>query len=454
MNKVLVVLTLSLAVGLTAVIFWVRPVFLFPLPQKQNIVIIMMDTLRPDHLGIYGYVRDTSPAIDALAKRGAVFTSAYSVSNWTNPAIKSIFTGLSPQAVMREAWHKEAIKMPLPDEVTTFAELAKKRGYRTAALVDHPGIGPKTNFNQGFEHYTMLFFEGAKGRGAWGKSDVDYVANQFSERLDEYLNDPFLIYLHIVYPHRPYQAPSPYQGMFGLDSYANYSKSIRGPIINAYDAEIRRTDDLVAEINRALESRDLLEDTWMILLSDHGEGFWEHGFGEHGTLFYDEAIKIPLIIVPPKGQQRGSERVDTPVSNLDVFATILDIAGIPLPEGTVSLSLMGSGSPARKNPSRILFSESAHSYDIQARTVIRDGYKYSNYPSAPKSRRNYLFNLRNDPFELKNLYGTKPDVQAKLQALLQEHREQSLLEREWLVQKIIDPDERTLEGLRSLGYIQ
>lgn len=450
MNRVFIYFVLSIAVLLAAVAFWTRPNFLFPSPQ-QNIVVIMLDTLRPDHLGIYGYPRNTSPAIDELAKRGTVFTSAYSVSNWTNPAIKSIFTGLSPQAVMREAKHKDAIRMPLPKEVTTFAELVKTRDYRTAGLVDHPGIKPNGNFNQGFDDYTMLYTEGAKGRGAWGKSDIAHVASEFEEHLDEYLNDPFLIYLHVVYPHRPYKAPSPYQGMFGQDSYDGYKQEMRKPLINAYDAEIKRTDDLIAMIHEAISSRGLLEDTWIILLSDHGEGFWEHGFAEHGSVFFNEMIKIPLIVVPPMGQQNGAKRVDTPVSNLDVFSTILDIAGVPAPEGTMGFSLIEGDSSAQNMPSRVLFSESAHSFDIRARTIIRNGMKYSNYP---KTEGVVLFNLNRDPFEYRDLFGTMPKFEAESRKLLKEHQEQSMLERSWLKQHIVEPNKSTLEGLKTLGYIQ
>ena len=116
-------------------------------PGEQNMVIILMDSLSPDHLGVYGYAKDTSPNIDAIAKRGIIFTAVYSVSNWTNPTIKSIFTGLSPQAVMREALHKEAIRMPLPMEVDTFAELV----FTATAPVDPMrGYSPRVNFSTAY----------------------------------------------------------------------------------------------------------------------------------------------------------------------------------------------------------------------------------------------------------------------------------------------------------------
>lgn len=452
-NKAAVVFALALGAALAIGAWWLRPGLLTPETPRPNIVVVLVDTLRADHLGTYGYDRDTSPAIDALARRASVFTSAYSVSNWTNPAIKSMFTGRSPQAVMEEATHAEAIRIPLPPSVTTFAELAQEHGYRTAALVDHPGIKPWGNFDQGFERYTMLYEEGAAGRGAWGKSDIEYVAGQFGERLDEYGDEPFLIWLHVVYPHRPYHPPDAYAGTFGPDDYEEYEPAAREPIVSAYDAEIRRTDDLVARLEDALAARGRLQDTWILLTSDHGEGFWEHGFAEHGNAFYDEAIRVPLILVPPLGHQGTAGRVATPVSNLDVFATVAGIAGIVVPENTEGVSLVDGG-PAASDRPRALFSESAHSYDIHARTILRGGFKYTHYPSRPEDQRYFLFDLTADPGERDNLYGTRPELQTDLRALLEAHRARAATELATLTQTVVEPDPETLEALRALGYIR
>jgi len=419
---------------------------------RPNIVVIMVDTLRADHLGVYGYQRDTSPSIDALALRGTVFTAPYSVSNWTNPAIKSMFTGLDPQAVMPEASHDEAMRMPLPLSVETFAELLKTRGYGTAALVDHPGIRPWGNFDQGFDSYTMLYEEGAPSGLGWAKSDTDYVAEQFGARIDEDPETPFLIYLHVVYPHRPYTPMGEYGGMFGPDGYDDYVPEQREMLLNAYDAEVKRTDDLVALLHDALARRELLDDTWVLLTSDHGEGFWEHSFAEHGNVFYDEMIKVPMILVPPRGDLSMPARLDTPVSNLDVFATILDIASVDPPAGTGGRSLLDSDTWA--DTSRSLFSESPHKYDIHGRAIIRGGMKYMHYPGRPAGQRDLLFDLQRDPREQTNLFGARPDLQAGLQDLLEEHRQLAAVELEKLTQTTVEPDDETLERLRALGYIR
>jgi arylsulfatase len=363
-----------------------------------------------------------------------------------------MFTGLDPQAVMPEAAHDEAIRMPLPLSVDTFAELVKRRGYRTAALVDHPGIRPWGNFDQGFDSYTMLYEEGAPGGRGWAKSDIDHVAAQFGARIDDDPETPFLIYLHVVYPHRPYTPMGDYGGLFGPDGYDEYVPEQRELLVNAYDAEVKRTDDLVALLNDALAARDLADDTWIIFTSDHGEGFWEHGFAEHGNVFYDEMIKVPLILVPPQGDLAMPARLDTPVSNLDVFATILDIASVEPPVGSDGRSLLDP--ETWSDATRSLFSESPHKYDIHGRAIIRDGIKYMHYPGRPAGERDFLFDLRRDPREQTNLFGARPDLQAGLQDILQEHRQLAASELDRLTQTTVEPDEETLERLRALGYIR
>jgi arylsulfatase A-like enzyme len=419
--------------------------------KQPNVVVVLMDTLRSDHLGAYGYERNTSPHMDGMARRGLLFTTSYSVSNWTNPAVKSMFSGLSPQSVMRPAHHEDAIRMPLPQEVVTFAELFAEEGYRTAALMDHPGLGGP-GYSQGFERFSMMYKDGSVSGKAWDKSPVDFVVDRFAGLLDEFEAQPFLVYVHVVYPHRRYQAPPPFKGAFGPDDYERHGRAEKAAMINAYDAEILRTDDMVRRLEAALTERDLAEDTWIVLTSDHGEAFWEHDLSEHGNAFFDEAIRVPLIILPPEGR-RNPARIDAPVSNLDVFPTILDIAGIDIPEGTMGLSLKDAKSPGRNQVQRVLFSESPHSMDIEARAVIRDGIKYVSYPNI-RNVLHELYDLKNDPGEFDNLYGEKPSLAAPLQKLLAEHMEQSEIEREWLAQKLVEPDEATLEGLRSLGYIQ
>jgi arylsulfatase len=444
---------LLVALVLLAGVFW-QPLQRLAQPQP-NVLVVLVDTLRADHLGSYGYRRDTSPAMDALAARGLLFEHSYSVSNWTNPAIKSLFTGLPPQSVMKPARHREAITLPLPVEVETFAELAKAANYRTHALVDHPGINAPLQFDQGFDTYTMLFREGTERKKGWEKSDTAYVISEFEQMLDRDPDTAFLAYLHVVYPHMPYdRIPDQYRGRFGKDDYSRIDRSRRQMIINAYDAQVRQTDDLVASLVERLDQRGLLENTWIIITSDHGEAFWEHGRFEHGKTFFDEEIKVPLIIVPPLSMADRAQRVTAPVSTIDVFPTIAALLRQPLPPGRPGVSLADGLATLPDAASRPVFSESPHSLNIHARAIVQDGYKLHVQPRKKQTNQEKLFNLAADPGEKRDLLKQERPRAKELRGLLREHQESTSADRKWLQQTVTDPDAETLEGLKSLGYIQ
>ncbi|MGB5295110.1 MAG: sulfatase-like hydrolase/transferase, partial [Thermoanaerobaculia bacterium] len=161
---------------------------------RDNVVLVMVDTLRADHLGCYGYERETSPNLDKLASSGVLFESFYSVAPWTNPAIASLFTGRYPRAVFPPLPHKKAIGIPLPSQLPTLAERLQEAGYRTVALVDHPGINPELQFDQGFERWSGLFREG--DFDTWAVTDSDFVLEQVEAALDELGGEKFFLYLH------------------------------------------------------------------------------------------------------------------------------------------------------------------------------------------------------------------------------------------------------------------
>lgn len=432
-------------------------ILLFPKDQapKPNILIVLIDTLRSDHLGLYGYERETSPFMDTLAERSFVYETTYSVSNWTNPTIKSIFTGMFPQSVMTPAFHRKAIKLPLPEELVTFAELARQSGYDTHALVDHPGINANLRFDQGFDSYTLLFGDRRGKKRGWIKSRTQHVEEVFTEMLGNKTESPLLAYLHVVYPHLPYdQIPGRYRGMFGDQHYGEIDRSKRRQLINAYDAQIRQTDDLINNLFRRLAAFQMLENTWVIITSDHGESFWEHGSFEHGKTFFDEEIRVPMIVTPPLGSPLTGGRIATPVSNLDLFATIADLVGQPMPEGSEGFSLANGLIGIEQADERDLFSESPHSDDILARAVISGTHKFHTYPGSDFYIPEMLFDLENDPKETRNVAPDQQPLIQQLRAKLDQHIEKTEIDREWLKQRVIDPDEATLEGLRSLGYIQ
>jgi arylsulfatase A-like enzyme len=421
-----------------------------PSHERPNVVFVLVDTLRADHLGTYGYERPTSPNIDAIAKQGYVFEQVRSVCNWTNPTIASLFTGLYPQSIFRPAQHKDAVQLVLPDSITTMAEALKARGYRTAALVDHPGINQRRGYAQGFEDYTQLSLKGAN-RAPWATTAASHIASAVSDTIAGFGDDPFFLYLHLIYPHAPYDAPRPFSHMFGAPHQA-IDQSQRAEIINSYDGEIRYTDKLLGKVFADLEARGLDEDTYFVITSDHGEGFWEHGSFEHGTRLFDEVLHVPLILIPPGGLD-DMQRVPDPVSNIDLFPTILELAGAPLSgaEHGRSLTRFFTDSPLQVPVSQEHFMESPHSLDIEAMAVSDGRFKLVRSPGLPESQQ-MLFDLEADPGERRNLMSQLPEQADRLKRALREHVRDVESRREAIgvEERAADPD--VIEALQALGY--
>ena len=404
---------------------------------RPNIVVILIDTLRADHLGAYGYPRPTSPAIDEIAKTSVVFERAYSTAPWTNPTIATLFTGYYPQELFPVAPHRLAIHQALPLAVDTLAERLHAAGYRTAALVDHPGIGPGLHYDQGFDVLVRLFHEA--GVSAWGVTDPSFVFEQVDRQFGS-ATSPFFLYLHLVYPHRPYVAPADYQQMFG-PRFTRLGPKQRDGVINAYDAEIRFTDDLIGRIAGSLRQRRLWDETCVVILSDHGEGFWEHGVAEHGNSLFDELLHVPLILHPPAARGLAPERVARPVSLVDFWPTMLDLAGVDLPEPLRTRSLIRGG-----DSDRPIFSESKHSRYLGESAVRSRGLKY-----IGDLEHGALFDLQADPGESNPLPG-RPEVRAEMVAQLRQHQDSALAMRHHWGGEERPVDENTLQRLRALGY--
>lgn len=330
-----------------------RPVWGFPRivvdqveDSRPNLLLISLDTLRADHLGVYGYARNTSPGIDAFAQEAVVFEHAISPSSWTLPAHASLFTGLSPS-------EHGAISMGAPPFVgVTFSELAYEAGYRTGALTDGGFVEASRGFGQGFSSYV---------------SDRKRAKPRFSEALewiDSVDDAPFMLFLHTYQVHSPYRPPAEYAERFlpegsdtrrviteisALEKSHALTAENRPAVVDLYDAEIAYLDDVVASFFQSLRDRDVWDNTLVILFSDHGEQFWEHGQFGHGVSLHDEEIRVPLI-VKPAGEEFSPGRVAELVSLTDVFATVVDSMGwpdVPRGDSTSFLSLYSRASEER-----------------------------------------------------------------------------------------------------------
>lgn len=308
-----------------------------PRPNGWNVLIVVVDTLRADHLGLYGYERQTSPHIDALAQRAVVFDTMYSQAPWTKPSVASIFTSLYPvqHQVLREGTDNQ-----LAPAIETLAEILQKHGYRTAAVSENPHVQRATGFDQGFDHFTGI-------RGYKGDS------GQFMRKAKSWLMEdsekPFFLYVHLLDPHGPYAPDDPGAFLDGLETSQPLVREGKvGKIVDGeslavplsagdvaylealYDAEIREIDEAIGGLVEVLETRGLLENTVVVLTSDHGEEFLEHGAIKHGYHLYEESVRVPLVLLVPGLEARRVD--DTLAQHIDLAPTLLDLVGIPIPD--------------------------------------------------------------------------------------------------------------------------
>lgn len=335
-----------------AVLYALRPgPATVPLPAARNVVLISIDTLRADHLGCYGYSRPTSPNIDALAEGGARFEWAISSSSWTVPAHMTMLTGMEPPA---HGAHGYPRPRRLRGDVSTLAEILSQRGFRTAAFTGGGYMAATFGFDRGFHKFASL------GR--------HFSANLAAARrwVENNRQRPLFLFLHGYDVHRPYTPPPRYARLFSGDysgSFGAARLAANHPrpsdadlrfVISQYDAEIRAVDDLVGDLLREWKATGFLENTLVIITSDHGEEFYEHGHIYHAHSLYDELLRVPLIFVGP-GVTPGVYR--TQVGLVDIAPTVLGALGVAAVEpGMVGVDLTPTLVHGSEPPRRLLFS--------------------------------------------------------------------------------------------------
>lgn len=304
-----------------------------------NILFILIDTLRADHLGAYGYTRDTSPNIDALASEGWVFREMVAQSTWTKPGTASLLTGLYPKN-----HGANTIEDRLADDRILLSEYLQRAGYRTHAFVANGNAGPPFNFDRGFDTYA--YFEEERDRiGENTRSDrINEKVVPFLRDLDA--NEKFFAYIHYVDPHSPYEpGERRYSAANTIDfDVAFFAESrhedyladperlrdLRRQLVAAYDDEIHFNDGSVGELIGVLHDRGLLERTIVVITSDHGEELLERNQLGHTKKPFEEQVRVPWIVRVPG---MGHRRVERPVAQIDVLPSLVGLVGIPVPQG-------------------------------------------------------------------------------------------------------------------------
>lgn len=481
--------------------------------RPLSLVLVVLDTLRADHLGLYGYQRDTSPHLDAFARESFVFERAESAAPWTTPSLLSLVTSLYPEA-------HGARGFPNPrrtsEDVVTLAEVLKRHGYSTAAFTEGGYAKGDFGLDQGFDSYprnpgddeshdSHLLFP----------SRLDGNLSRTLSWLREHQEEPFFLFFHTYEPHGPYRAPEEYirrfrphyderkehervrralerwdrerrvdpadsllvsrhtlhcrlvglpplrdkQGFMranlalGLDLRKAYQS---GPFLqwlrDIYDAEIAYTDEQMSRLWRFLDEEGLRERTLVLVTSDHGEGLGDHGELQHGQVLFDEILRIALILRAPRrvGEPR---RVPELVRSVDVMPTLLELMGIPsadLPMQGRSLLPLLAGE--RLDLLSFSHARAVSEEEDSVHSVRSDRWRLV-WDRATGAAR--LYDLTEDPGETRDVAPANPGVVALLRGALEEQDE-----RNRAVAGQIRPAERPAEldlemqrELRALGYL-
>jgi arylsulfatase A-like enzyme len=464
-----------------------------PDPAAPNIVLVTLDTVRADHLPLYGYARGRTPNLDAFAAQATVYDHAYSPADMTLPSHASIFTGLYA------SWHgahyitgSRMLARALDSRFETLAERVRARGYATAAVVaNHGHLAPAFGLGQGFDYYDArpplsrcrplpgqwlrrVVETAWCGPGRSWRFEVPYrrahaitdEAMGVLTRLES-ADRPFFLFVNYMDAHRPYFPPPPYDALFpGKDptftaaDYLEQERRInsgegklgdreRENLLSQYDGGISYLDAELGRLFDDLAARGLLERTLVVITADHGEGFGEHDLIDHGVSVFQELIHVPLLVRTPGGSI--ARRVATPVSTLDLFSTILEAAGVAPSATAQGIPLDQSG----RDPDRVIFSESftndlflswSPRFRRIQRAAISGGEKFILATDGQQA----FYDLSTDPGERDSLALQEPAMSAALEARLA-----AWLEGAPKGSEVIPAVDSPLQArLRTLGYVR
>jgi len=473
---------------------WANPLVTTRAPKvRPNVLVYMIDTLRADHASLYGYGRDTTPFLKKLGAAGVVFDDCQAQATWTKPSTASLMTSL--YSYTHGIFHDYDT---IPKGAITLAEQLRKAGYVTAEITASPWAGKITGLQRGFD-YDMEFpvvqrrRTDATDRG----TDSEALNKVLFSWLDQHRDEPFFLYAHATDPHAPYRPPLGFEekfanpaetaefnrdyarlrdkGQYGGGTVVSRDGCERNGIdpdkfirraIDRYDGEILHNDKSLELLVGKLKQLGILENTLVVVVSDHGEEFWEHGWTAHGQSLYQELAHSVFLMWNPK-LLPTPRRVTEPVQLIDVMPTILDLLELKIPDVVQGQSLLplAKGRPFRRhNP--VMSSRLANAQAkpdgpvpenrINTFAVIEPNWKliYREKGREVGLNRVELYDRRADRGEAKNLASGHPDEVERMMTELGKW-----LDAQKQIRVVLGKgerstlDERTLDQLRSLGYI-
>jgi len=393
-------------------------------PPIRNIVLISLDTLRADHLGIYGYPRQTSPRIDAFARQSFVFDRTLAPAPSTPPSQMAMMTSLYPG---RHGFTGKGDK--LAPGIETLAGRLREAGLRTAGFVDGGYLHAAFGFNRGFDIYNH------RGGGLF-----EILPRVFGW-LNTYEDEPFFLFLHTYDIHAPYLSPPPYRGMFHEEPYrgglvptaaaldalfmeeAEIDPEDLQHLVDSYDEGIRYTDTQLGRFLDHLEERGRFDDTLIIVTSDHGEEFGEHGSVIHWQLYFQPNLRVPLIVRPPGGVD-GPLRIADAAELIDILPTLLALVGADALEAAQGRSLVstmtarregGRAKSLHEEPERVALGWWGDPAQLSLRSIVHGDYQL--IFNQLVAGRDELYDLAADPMAQRNLAQQKPEIVTRLRAL-------------------------------------
>lgn len=458
---------LAVLVLVAAALLWY-----FYYPRKpQNVILITIDTLRADHLSLYGYPRKTSPELDARAANALVFERAFVQWPKTVPSMISMFSSTYGQTNGIRFGSRDQL---IPEEITTLTESLKANGFSTYGVVSNAVLADATNFSQGFDVYVETWLDNARGKQ---HSQADHVTDLALKALDQLGDKKFFLWIHYVDPHYRYDPPAPFNGMFIGDKYYdknrilkvneednNYYDGIAKRIwdldhsnewdyyVAQYDAEIRFLDQHLKRLFAKFDSQHLWEKSLIYFTADHGESLGEnHYFFEHGWFPYTSCSHVPLLVWDPHQRPR---RVSTSVALLDLAPSILRRMSIPIPEAFEGKSWdfenprpvyieAGEGRLTRHNYIRSIWSWPYHLVYVPSKT----------YQNMMQKSPFELYNVEKDWNETTNIFAQQPEV-AKMMEKQLFRWIQSSPSYAPPPDKTPDYDPEAIEQMEALGYLQ